>query len=435
MACLKRGRELSHLSLISIDSGEERVITNPPTTGTGQGGDDLPAVSPLGNLLAFARTHGRTDIYLMPLSGNYLPNGEPQTLSLPNWQSFSPTWLPDGSGLVFASGSDNGDGGLWRTSIARGARPQRLPFTNAGEPAISSRGNRLAYVEYHGDSNIWNINLLGPEHRPSVPEQIVSSTRPDSNGTFSPDGRQIAFISSRSGREELWSCDRDGSNPVQLTSLGSETSRHGQSIDGPQWSPDGKSIAAFLIGTDEETLLVMNANGSALRRLLVPGGGKWPSWSHEGKWLYFASPHVPQTIYKIQPTGGSPVKITTDYDCDLPQESPDGKFLYYMKGWPVNVSIWKIPVEGGQKTKVVDGVHSEGLWTVCRDGIYFFTTRDAKGHSEIRLYEFATGRVKKIATVEHRIDERIAVSPDERTIIYTQVDESGSDLMLVENFH
>jgi Tol biopolymer transport system component len=120
---------------------------------------------------------------------------------------------------------------------------------------------------------------------------------------------------------------------------------------------------------------------------------------------------------------------------DLPQDSPDGKFIFYQKGWPMNVSVWKKPVEGGQETKLIEGVHPAGGWTVGLNGIYFFAVPDAKGHSEIRLYEFATGRIKKILTVERNIEHKIALSPDRRTIFYTQIDETGSDLMLVENFH
>ena len=56
------------------------------------------------------------------------------------------------------------------------------------------------------------------------------------------------------------------------------------------------------------------------------------------------------------------------------------------------------------------------------------------GHSDIRLYEFSTGKIRKSLTIERGISEQIAVSPDGRTILYTQLDEAGSELMLVENF-
>jgi hypothetical protein len=56
------------------------------------------------------------------------------------------------------------------------------------------------------------------------------------------------------------------------------------------------------------------------------------------------------------------------------------------------------------------------------------------GHSDICFYEFATGQIRKILTIERPVWGDIAVSPDGRTILYPQHDESGSVLMLVENF-
>jgi hypothetical protein len=69
--------------------------------------------------------------------------------------------------------------------------------------------------------------------------------------------------------------------------------------------------------------------------------------------------------------GGEAVQITRNSG-DAPQESPDGKFLYYMNA----VSVWRAAVDGTQEAKVLDSVHSEGLWTVWKEGIYFFRTPD-----------------------------------------------------------
>jgi Tol biopolymer transport system component len=105
-----------------------------------------------------------------------------------------------------------------------------------------------------------------------------------------------------------------------------------------------------------------------------------------------------------------------------------------MKGWPEAVSIWRAQVDGSQETKVLDSVHSEGQWAVVKEGIYFFRTPDKRGHSDLCFYEFATGRTRKILTIQRPVDNHIAASPDGRTILYPQSDESGSVLMLVENF-
>ncbi len=87
-----------------------------------------------------------------------------------------------------------------------------------------------------------------------------------------------------------------------------------------------------------------------------------------------------------------------------------------------------------KETKVLDSMHREGQWTVAKEGIYFFKAPDKMGHSDLSFYEFATSRIKKVLTIQRPVNNHIAVSPDGGTILYPQSDESGSVLMLVENF-
>jgi hypothetical protein len=74
----------------------------------------------------------------------------------------------------------------------------------------------------------------------------------------------------------------------------------------------------------------------------------------------------------------------------MPHESADGRFLFYMKGWPDAVSVWRASVDGTQEAKVLDSVDGEGEWTVGKEGVYFVTPRDKMGHSDICLHESAT---------------------------------------------
>ncbi len=423
------GREAWFLSLVSVDSAEKRVLTTPSETRFY--GDTAPALSPDGRMLAFSRFLDPKgyDLYRLRLSEQFGPIGDPIKLQAADTTNLGAAWLPNGSGIVFASGW-GGKNGLWRLPTS-GAGRQRLPFapTLASEPAISSRRNRLAYTTYRVDSNIWGVELAGPGRQPGRPTPVVSSTKPDWQPACSPDGKKIAFVSGRSGAPQVWLCDRDGSNPQQLTSL------EGTGIMGPRWSPDGQNIALTVVRASLLNIGLISADRGVLRLLPVPGGGKWPSWSWDGQWLYFASGRHPTSIWKMRPGGGAPVQITHGSDDDMPQASFDGEFIYYNKGWPGPLSIWRISVEAGEATKIIDGVSTGGQWTVGADGIYFFTTPDAKGRSEIRLYEFATRRTKKILMVERSVNIKISVCPDGRTILYPQMDEQGSDLMLVENFH
>ena len=71
---------------------------------------------------------------------------------------------------------------------------------------------------------------------------------------------------------------------------------------------------------------------------------------------------------------------------------------------------------------------------VVKEGIYFIPMPDAAGRSSIQFFNFATKRIRSISTIESAIGTNLSVSPDGRWILYSQADQLGSDLMLVENF-
>jgi Tol biopolymer transport system component len=332
---------------------------------------------------------------------------------------------------VFSSGNW-ANNGLWRVAASAGAKPRRLAFASDGAsaPAVSRQGNRLVYVANRTDFNIWRVDLRSPGQNPGIPARLIASTWQDRDPAYSPDGKRIAFMSNRSGACEIWVCDHDGSNPVQLTALG------GPRVFGPKWSPDGQNIAFNATRGGTHDVYVVSASGGPPRCVTThPAADKWPSWSQDGKSLYFCSTRTGPSgdIWKMPAKGGEAVQITR-HGGDVPQESPDGKFVYFEKGWPSQCSVWKVPAAGGEEVKVLDSTHRDAGWTVGEQGIYFFTPQDGQGRSDIRLYKFATGKISKILTIERDVYERIAVSPDERTILYGQYDQAGSDLMLVENF-
>jgi len=115
-------------------------------------------------------------------------------------------------------------------------------------------------------------------------------------------------------------------------------------------------------------------------------------------------------------------------------ESFDSKYVYYVKDSAPG--IWRVPVDGGEELRVVDSFDSGfGNWAVVSDGLYFLK-KDTKDGVAIEFFDFATRKVKQVAVLG-KIDiflHGITVSPDRRYIVYTQEDNNGGDIMLVENF-
>jgi hypothetical protein len=133
-------------------------------------------------------------------------------------------------------------------------------------------------------------------------------------------------------------------------------------------------------------------------------------------------------------SGGTAVQVTRKGG-DLGVESPDGKFVYYAK-YPEPPSLWKVPVDGGEETQVLESLANSGTFAVADEGIYFIPRSSPP--TSIQFFSFGTGKIKQIATIEKPVSNGLSVSagPDGRSrwILYTQVDREGSDLMLVENF-
>jgi len=405
------------LFLLSLHTGERRRLTDHEH-------DSRPAFSPDGLALSFTRF---PEICLLHLVGGYLPQGVPERLASSDDQRCATAWTNDGSEILFSKGVWAGTG-LWRMAASASASPRKLPLKSENYgywPAVSQHGNRLAYVIDRWDPNIWRLDMRQPGALPEAPARLISSTWIDYVASFSPDGSRIAFSSNRSGALEIWVCRSDGSNAVQLTTSGYVGSA-------PKWSPDGHTITYAIMEERYQSLYVISANGGAPRRLTAgPFVDKNATFSRDGQAVYFSSNRSGMyEIWKVPAGGGTPVQITPDgVERDTPQESPDARFVYYRRT-PLQ-EIWKMPVGGGEETMVLD---SFLYFTVWQQGIYFFRRSDTKGHSDLCLYEFATGKTSKLLTIEKPIYQFIDSSPDGRTVLYTQTDQGGTDLMLVENF-
>jgi hypothetical protein len=132
--------------------------------------------------------------------------------------------------------------------------------------------------------------------------------------------------------------------------------------------------------------------------------------------------------------GGAAVQVTRTHGGEEAFES-EGKFVYYAKF--AEPGIWRVPVVGGEETRVLDQV-TAGTWVLTGQGICFFDLKSPVG-PVIKLYDLVTRRQRVIhqfpkQTMIHSYETALSVSPDGQWILYTQDDQRGSDLMLVENF-
>jgi Tol biopolymer transport system component len=418
--------------LLAVKERTLRRLTTPPGFST----DNFPVFSPDGKSVAFARwnvgaRYSGSAIYRVRVNG-----GEPQRLTFENLRIMGLAWTPDSREIIFSGTASGKRTQLWRIP-ASGGRLHALAGVgdNVLSPAISRRGRRLAYTKVLDDWNIWRLKLPAADER-HQPTKLIYSTQAEDVPQYSPDGKRILFASNRSGSYEIWVCDSEGKKPAPVTSIG------GPSTGSPCWSPDGRRIAFDSLVGGKSDIYVVPADGGPAKCLTAnyKAGAMLPSWSRDGEWIYFASE---EQVWKLPIRGGEPVQVTRDGGL-RPHASADGKFIYYMRWVASGLSIRRVPVQGGEEAEVVPplkGVAWTG-WTVGEHGVYFIEF-EASPRAAIKCFSFRTREISQIGEMEkerRRLGQefapagRITVSPDEGWLLYVQYDQSGSDIMLVENF-
>jgi Tol biopolymer transport system component len=363
------------------------------------------------------------------------PEGQPTQLTFENQPIHGLAWTDDGRDIVFAS-TLRGIAGLWRIPAA-GGEPEPLAGVggNAIDVTVAPRGQRrLAYVQDQLHWQIWRFRRPGtPEERPT-PTQLLPSFRSTYGpAQYSPDGKRIAFLSDRSGNQEIYVCDSDGRNPVQVPSAGSG------GANTPRWSPDGQYIAFQPNRTGPRPIFVVGAGMDRDQPRRLTSGtfdDREASWSRDGQWVYFSSNRSGKfEIWKVPAQGGEPTQVTKGGG-ESCFESADGKSLYYYSARKTR-DIWKISLAGGEEEHVL-AMPKGGTWrdwALTNEGIYFLDP-DATPEATIQLFDFASRRATLIARLEKKPSEALyccEFSPDGQWILFVKRIRS-SNIMLVENF-
>jgi Tol biopolymer transport system component len=283
------------------------------------------------------------------------------------------------------------------------------------------------YAHWTRESDIWRFELSG-HGRFSPPIKLIASSRDDTAAEYSPDGSKIVFGSSRSGHPEIWVCNSDGSNPTQLTSLECTSGS-------AKWFPDGRRVVFDSDKEGQNELYVIDITTLVPHRLTnEPSDDISASVSHDGKWIYFASRRTGRLeVWRMPAAGGEPVQVTRKGGW-IPQESHDGKVVYYEV--PDSPDVWKVAIGGGEETRVLGPVAE---FTVAPEGIYFIETgtrlQGGSTGNSLKFFSFARGTTEKVADIKLRSQVGLSVSPDGRYVMAGLIDPSVCDLMLVENFH
>jgi TolB protein len=197
-----------------------------PAKGTPEKQNYLPAFSPDGSKIAFTSSRdGNAEIYVMNRDGSGV-----QRLTNHPASDVTPTWSPTGTQIAFTS-DRTGSPQIWIVNADGSGVQQITRETHCDRPTWSAAPlNEIAYASRSGAGNIIRIFDFNTRSTRDLTDAIGNNESP----TFSPNGRHVAFVSSRAGRDQIFTIHRDGSGLRQVTRAGTNRFPNWSAIERPQ---------------------------------------------------------------------------------------------------------------------------------------------------------------------------------------------------------
>ena len=409
-----------YLELLSPETLETRRLTRPPAEILG---DSSPVFSPDGRDLAFARnvSDGVADIFRVPAGG-----GEPTRLTFDSRDTMGADWSMDGKSIVFSS-SRAGIYSLWRVSasggepvwVAGGGMKMKHPTTGRARSVI-------AYENWLYEVNLWRVPTTGAGAR----AEPVTATADEWNfePRISPDGRRIAFVSTRSGDQEIWVCGSRGESPTRLTDL------EGARLETPVWSPDGGRILFSARRKGVAQLYTVGDAGGALEQVTSETtDAVAPAWSRDGRRMYFASRRSGSwQVWALELPDRRLVPVTSEGGYAA-RESPDGRWLFFTK--TDRPGIFRQAVAGGPAERVFERLGPEDWanWQAGAAGLYFREFCAKHAGPGVALLPYGGSQPTDLAPLVEQGWPDFDVSGDGEWLIYPRVDRHACDIRLIEN--
>jgi dipeptidyl aminopeptidase/acylaminoacyl peptidase len=306
------------------------------------------------------------------------------------------------------------------------------------DPQVSPDGRRVVFTVADADveankvvSHLWLTPLAGGE-----PRQITGGGGSDTRPRWSPDGREVAFISTRGGTPQVWLLPLEGGEAQPLTSIST-------GADGVTWAAAGKQLlftsdvysdcaddACNRKRSDEAEHSPVKAR--IIDQLLFR---HWNNW-RDGKYTH---------LFAVAAAGGAPRDLTPGaYDSptfflgapDGYAISPDGSEVCYTSNhtpgeagqsaaaWTTNNHLYLVPASGGEPKDITPGVHgSDASPQYSPNGRYIaYTAQDRNGYESdlfrLRVYDRQNASVKELTPGFNEWVSSFAWAPDSDTLYF-----------------
>jgi eukaryotic-like serine/threonine-protein kinase len=380
----------------TVASGFDRKLTQ---LTTGAGVEEWPAWSPDGTRLAYvAEVDGFRQLFVRTLA-----TGEEHRVTHGPRDDIQPAWSPDGARLVFVRAT--ADSGKLAPSDINGW--------------------------YFEGGDVWSVDVGSGREAPLVSNAFGPA--------WSPDGARLAFDASWAGPRRIWISDGAGRNPRQLTSDSSEAVIHA----GPRWSPDGRRLVFRRIDKTDSDIMTAEVASDATTRVTHDASTDLdPTWSRDGRWIYFASNRGGGiNVWRIAVgadgrAAGQPRQLTTGAGDDVePVPAPDGhRLAFAVRG--LNADLWQLPVSpetgaaAGPPAPVVVSTREESRGAWSPDGRMIAFNSDRQGEMNIWLRDLGSGADRRVTSGPGG-DYQPSWAPDGRTLTFFSARAGNSDIWAV----
>ncbi len=254
---------------------------------------------------------GLHHLYARAFSAGGIATSQPVTVS-----------IAPAAHIIYASNRE-GRYALYRARLD-GAGLERLSggAGDSREPALGA-ANQLFFTQISAGRPraLWQFDLLG-----RAPRLFLEEAANLSQAAWSPAGGSIAFVSNRSGQEQIWLADADGSNPRRLTDEPTLANH-------PSWSPDGLRMVYTARRGENWDIYRLGVQGEKPARLTRAPEVDWqPAWSPTAAQIAFVSNRDgAYQIYVMDAEGNNARAITNlAGGVEQPRWSPDGRWLLFV---------------------------------------------------------------------------------------------------------
>ncbi len=348
-------------------------------------------------------------------------------------QDINPVWSPSGQYVYFSSYRGGGIN-IWRVRVSADGTPSRLPrqlTIGAGqdvEIAVSRDGKRLAFSILRQNADIWRLPVSPETGKPTgAPQEVITTTREDSRGAWSPDGSMIAFNSDRTGEMNIWLYSIADRATRQLTKgAGGDYQAN--------WSPDGKRIAFFSsrAGT-ADIWSVEVATGELQPVRTTTSIDVNPFYSPDGKLIAYNSDEGGRPEVWLMNSDGTDARQLTNVGVmgHFQRWNRDGDRIIFRCPGHGNAQTLEAPIDGSEP-KVYCEVAGGSHMSLSPD---FSRVMDVIGHKTLWVSTVNSDVPEKVFEFDDpdvRIDYPVW-SPDGKWVLFDRFRPQGGDIWLMEN--